>query len=224
MPRVISQKERRKQADRLVQLAIRKHGELRNRKTRSPLNQLVLSLFCHVTSVRRATRALRELKRHFADWNEVRVSHPVEVASVLSSATWAQEGAERLVWMLRELYDTHNRTNLDFLGELTPTQARSCLKRLPMVRRDLADEVLLLSLGVPVLPCSAATARMCCRLGLLQDDRPTVKNQRKLAKMFDEACFASLLLFFCDYAEKVCLPDEPLCNRCPIARTCRAGK
>ena len=218
---VTAQNQRAKQAARLTRQALSKYGELKGRKVRPPLNQLVLSLMSHFTSVRQATRALRAFKRRFADWNEVRVSHPVEVAAAISSARWAQEAAERLVWMLGEVYEVYNRPNLDFLAELTPAQARSCLVRLPMVRRDLADEVLLFSLGVPVLPLSEATARMCCRLGLIENDRPTLKNQRALSKLFDEACYASLHLFFCDHAEKLCRPDEPFCQRCPMRRHCR---
>jgi endonuclease III len=220
---VISLKERRKRATALIQCAVGKYGELKNRKPRPPLNQLILSVFYHVTSVRRATRALRELKRSFVDWNEVRVSHPVEVASVLSSAPWALEGAERLVWLLRELYHVYNRTDMEFLGELTPTQARSCLRRLQMVQRPLADEVLLLSLCVPVLPCSEAAARMCHRMGLLEDSRPTLKNQRALASFFEESYYPSVHMFFCDYADKLCLPEDPLCDRCPVAGCCSNG-
>jgi endonuclease III len=217
---VIAQKRRKKVTAELVSQAVGKYGQLKNRKARPPLNQLVLSVFYHVTSVRRATRALNELKRAFVDWNEVRVSHPVEVASALSSSPWALEGAERLVWLLREIYDVHSSANLDFLNELTPTQARTCLKKLTSVRRDLADEVLLLSLRVPVLPISPAAARMCHRLGLLEDDRPTVKNQRALSRAFGEGYFAPLHLFFCDVAEKVCLPEEPLCDECPVCGFC----
>jgi hypothetical protein len=55
---MVSQKERGNVTARLTQCAGRKYGDLRNRKARSPLNQLALSIFYHVTSVRRATRAL----------------------------------------------------------------------------------------------------------------------------------------------------------------------
>ncbi len=214
------QKERKKQADRLLQRAVDKYGELRNRKPRPPLNQLILGLLYRVTSVRRATRALNELKRAFVDWNEVRVSHPAEVASVLSSGQWALDGSERLVWLLRELYQARSRTDLEFLSELTATQARSCLKSLSIVERDLADEVLLMSMGVPVLPCSTGATRMAHRLGLLPNDRATVKNQRALSRLFDEELYATVHLFFCDHADKVCLPDEPLCDRCPLEASC----
>jgi endonuclease III len=217
---VRSQKQRAQQAARLVRQAVAKYGELKGRKVRPPLNQLVLSMMAHETSVRQATRALRALKRRFADWNEVRVSHPAEVGAAISSAKWAQEAAERLVWMLGEIFEAYNRANLDFLNELTHTQARSCLVRLPMVRRDIADEVLLFSLGAAVLPLSDATARMCHRLGLIDDDRPTLKNQRALAKLFEERYYPSLHLFFCDHAEKLCRADDALCQRCPTQRHC----
>ncbi len=193
---------------------------MRNRKPRPPLNQLILSTLYHLTSVRRATKALRDLKREFVDWNEVRISHTVEVSSVISSAGWSQEAAERIVWMLREVYQLHNRMDLDHLGELTPTQARSCLTSLPMVSRRLADEVLLLSLMAPVLPGSEASIRMCHRLELLDNERITLKNQRALAKLFEEDYYPPLHFFFCDVAESICLAEEPACDRCPMSEHC----
>ncbi len=217
---MVSQKQRKNLTARLTHCARTKYGDLKNRKARSPLNQLALSIFYHVTSVRRATRALSELKRTFVDWNDIRISHPVEVAAALSSSQWALDGAEKLVWVLRELYEVYNQTNLDFLAELTPAQARSCLKRLTMVQRELADEVLLLSLDVPVLPFSSDVARMCHRLGLVENDRPSIKNQRTVSKLFEEGEYPSLHLFFCDHAEKVCLPEEPMCSRCPMKASC----
>ncbi len=220
---MLAAESRQKQAGRLAKLAVEKHGELKGRKARPPLNQLVLSIFYHETSVRRATRALRQLKRTFADWNEVRISHPAEVSSALSSARWARIGSERLLWALRELNDAYHRTNLDFLAELTPAQARSCLKSLPTVQRHLADEVLLLSLEVPVLPLSPAAARMCHRCGLLQDDRVTVKNQRTLMKLFGKDFFVPLHMFFCDTAERYCRPEEPRCEKCPVDGQCPTG-
>jgi len=222
--KVTSQKERKRQAEKLTRHAIAKHGELKGRKARPPLNQLILSVFYHLTSVRRATRALRQLKRGFVDWNEIRVSHPVEVSEALSSADWARIGSERVLWLLRELNQVYHCTDLDFLAELTPQQARICLKGLPTVSRHMADEVLLLSLDVPVLPAPAEVVRLCHRFGILADDRPTLENQRILEKLFDPQYYASLHLFFCDYAGKVCLPEEPSCKECALVKDCPSAK
>ena len=220
---MLSQKEMKKQVDRLQRSAVEKHGEMKNRKPRPPLEQLVMSIFCRRTSVGQATRALRELKRSYVDWNEVRVSHPAELCTGLPATEWARLGTEQLVWLLRDLYERYSCTDLDFLADLTPTQARSCLQSLPAVQRDMADEVLLMSLDVSVLPLSAAVARMCHRLGLLENDRPTLKNQRALARLLDPDCYASLHLFFCDYAERFCEAEEPSCADCPLTGHCKAS-
>ncbi len=220
---MLSQKELKKQVDRLQRSAVEKHGEMKNRKPRPPLEQLIMSIFCRRTSVGQATRALRELKRSYVDWNEVRVSHPAELCGGLPSTQWARVGTEQLVWLLRDLYERYSCTDLDFLADLTPAQARSCLQSLPAVQRDMADEVLLMSLDVSVLPLSAAVARMCCRLGLLENDRPTLKNQRALSRLLDPDCYASLHLFFCDYAERLCEVEEPACAECPLTGHCKAS-
>jgi endonuclease III len=219
---MLPQKELRKQAERLQRSAVAKYGEMKNRKPRPPLEQLIMSLFCRRTSVGQATRALRELKRSFVDWNEVRVSHPAELCNGLPATQWARVGAEQLVWLLRDLYERYSCTDLDFLVDLTPTQARSCLQSLPAVQRDMADEVLLMSLDVAVLPFSAAVSRMCHRLGLTENDRPTLKNQRALCRLLDPECYPSLHLFFCDYAERLCEVEEPACTQCPLKGHCKA--
>jgi len=102
---MLGQKEMKKQAENLERSAVEKYGEMKNRKARPALEQLVMSIFCRRTSVGQATRALRELKRGFVDWNEVRVSHPAELASGLPATQWARVGAEQLVWLLRDLYE-----------------------------------------------------------------------------------------------------------------------
>ncbi|MCD6415150.1 MAG: hypothetical protein J7M08_00425 [Planctomycetes bacterium] len=222
--KVLSKKARRYQADALTQCALECFGTLKGRKMRAPLNQLILSTFYHEVSVRRATRALRQLKRTFADWNEVRVSHPAEVASALSSAPWALHSSERIVWLLRELVRFHHRSDLDFLHDLTAQQARSCLECLPNVPRPLADEVLLLSLQEAVLPVSATTARTCYRMGILDNPRPTVANQKQLQELFDEQYYVPVHLFFCDRVEKCCLPEAPLCEECGLAPKCPSAR
>lgn len=217
---MLKQKDREKQIGKLAAHAVKKYGELRKRKVRPPLEQLLLSIFCQYASVRRATRALRQLKRNFVDWNEVRISSAGEVASVLSGAQWAVLSAERVKNVLADVFHTRNEVSLAPLAYLSPSQARAYLQSLPTVNRELADEVLMLSLRVPIFPCSADTVRMCHRLGLLPDARPTLKNQKILTEMFEPPLIPALHRLFCDSASTICRPEEPLCNKCIIARTC----
>ena len=207
-------------AKKLGTLAKAKHGELKRRKVRPPLDQLVLSLLRRYTSTRRATRALSQLKRAFVDWNEVRISPVAEIASAMSGTEWASLSAERIIEFAQGLFDARNVVSLDFLEELTATQARVFLQGLPGVGRDLADDVLLFSLLVDILPLNEDTAKMCYRLGLVPTERPTLKNQKSLMELWPRELYASLALFLADYAKSACGPDGPRCEECLAKSAC----
>jgi endonuclease III len=222
----LNKKEARKCAEALTQAAIDKYGKLETRKVRPPVDQLILSIFYRHTSVRRATRALRELKRGFVDWNEVRISGLEETVSHLSSADWAWESAREIKEFLDGLFERRNQVRLDFFydDEMGIPDVRRFLRKLPHVDREMANEVLMLSLEKPVFPCSEPIARVCHRLGLLEDDRPTARNQQRLTRLFNEDFFPVLHRYLCDFAGRHCLPDVPDCKGCPMEEHCNSAK
>lgn len=219
---MLAKKDARKCATALSEAAVEKYGKLETRKVRPPLDQLVLSIFYRHTSVRRATRALRELKRGFVDWNEVRISGIEEIVSHLSSAEWAYYSAREIKAVLQALFDLRNEANLQFLtnDEMGIADVRRFLRELPDVDREMANEVLMLSLERPVFPCNEFIARVCHRLGLLEDSRTTAKNQHKLTRLFDADYFPALHRYLCDFAGRYCLPEEPECGKCPMDKYC----
>ena len=222
---MLSDDQRQRCVEALVQAAVKKYGKLKTRKVRPALDQLVLSIFYRLTSVRRATRALRELKRSLVDWNELRVSSVEEVISHLSSAEWARVGARQIEEVVSRLFELRNEVSLEFLrDEMPPAQARRFLRELPGVDRELANEVLLLSLGVAVFPCSEQIARTCHRLGLLDSEQPLANNQRVLTKTFDPQYYAVLHRFLFDTASRYCLAESPLCSECVLREHCVSAR
>jgi endonuclease-3 len=217
---VLAKRKRRQIAAGLAEAAVAKYGELKRRKIRPPLDQLVQGLLWRHTSVRRGTRALRELRRAFVDWNEVRVSSVDEIRGAMSSADWAAVSATRIRKLLWGLLEVRNEVSLEVLNELNTTQARAFLQGLPEVNRDLADEVLLFSLNANLLPVGNHTARMSYRLGLIENDRSTLKNQRALMTLWDQALFPAVTLFFNDYAGSVCRYEKPRHEDCPMDPVC----
>ena len=220
--RALDKKQAEECAEALIQAAIDKYGKLETRKVRPPVDQLMLSIFYRHTSVRRATRALRELKRGFVDWNEVRISGQEEIVSHLSSAQWAWDSVSEIKDVLNGMFDLRNQVTLDFLydDEMGIPDVRRFLRDLPHVDREMANEVLMLSMEKAVFPCSKPIARVCHRLGLLEDDRPTAKNQQRLTRLFDEDFFPVLHRYLCDFAGRHCLPDVPECKGCPMNEEC----
>ena len=217
---VLGQKKRKALAAKLGRLAKTKYGELKRRKTRPPLDQLVLGLLHRYTSARRAARALSQLKRTFVDWNEVRISPAAEIASAMSGTDWAKRTAQRIVEATQALFARRNAVTLDFLEELTTAQARTCLQGLPGGGRDLADEVLLFALRVDVLPLSAQAARLCGRMGLIPTERPTLENRRSLTELWPPDLYASLTLLLSDHAKSYCRAEDPRCKECPVKSMC----
>lgn len=217
---MVGLKKRRLVAQSLASRANSKYGEMKRRKIRAALDQLVLGmLWCH-TSTRRATRSLRALNRAFVDWNEVRISPVAEVASVISTAEWSVLSAERLIAVLKSLFEARNTISLDFLSEFTTTQARTFLQGLPGVARYVADEVLLFSLQVEILPLSEEAARMCYRMGLIRTHRPTMDNQRSLMQLWDPNVYPGLVLLLGDCATMFCQQSDPRCEGCPVKLSC----
>lgn len=213
-------KKRREIAHKVASCARSKYGELKRRKVRPALDQLVLSLMCCYTSTRRATRALRQLQRAFVDWNEVRISPTLEVARAMASTEWADQSAERIRAVLQSLFEARNVVDLEFLSELTIPQARVFLQSLPGVGRDVADEVLLFSLAAEVLPLSAEAARVCHRMGLIPTDRATRANQKALMGYWEPDLYPALALYFGDEAKNTCREDKPRCSRCGAKSVC----
>jgi endonuclease-3 len=217
---VLGVKKRRELARKIASHAKSKYGELKRRKIRPALDQLVLSLIWQHASTRRAAGALRDLQAEFVDWNEARVSTQAEVAGVMGGSDWAAAAGLRIREALRSLFDAHNTVDLDFLSEMTTTQARTFLQGLPGVSRDIADEVLLMSMAVDVLPVSEAAARMCHRLGLIANDRVTLSNQKGLADLWEPDLYPALMFYFADEANGTCRHDKPRCVKCALKALC----
>jgi len=217
---VVGTRKRREVVRKVGSVARSRYGNLRRRKVRPALDQLVLSLLCRYTSPSRATRALRQLKRAFVDWNEVRVSSAAEVAVAVSTTDWAVVCAERAKEILTSIFKLCNEVALTCLAELTPPQARTFLQSLDGMERDLADEVLLFSCNVELLPVGESAARVCYRLGLIRSDRATMDSQKRLMSFWDPALYPNLALFFLSHAESVCKRDGPNCDSCSLRGVC----
>lgn len=217
---MLSAKKRRAVAKKIEKVVQDKYGEPKRRKVRPAIDHMVQSILWRYTSVRRGTRALRQLKRTVVDWNEVRVSPVVEIASTMANTDWAEIAAQHIKKVLESIFELRNVVDLEFLHELTTAQARAFLQSIHEVPRDLADEVLLFGLEADLLPVGDDTARMCFRLGLIKNNRATLKNQKALMKLWSPEYYVGVTLFFHDHAAEVCLPVDPAHSDCPLKRLC----
>lgn len=213
-------KKQKKVVSEIKKVAESRYGEPKQRKVRPPLDQLVQSVLWRYTSIRRGTRGLRELKRTFVDWNEVRVSTVKETAAAMSNAQWAEDASAHIKKIIDGVFELRNVTTLDFLEDMTQAQAKTFLRSVQGVTRDLADELLLFNFDAKKLPLDDDGTRMAYRMGFLEDAKGTKKNQRAFREIWGREYFVGVTMFMHDHARDVCCPENPQHDKCPLKNVC----
>src|SRR5262249_60688074 len=85
---------------------LKKRYDLSDPEARSVLEQFLYAICREGASREQADRAFRNLKDHFFDWNEIRVSSAREVEEALGKIPDAESRANRLVSFLQEVFET----------------------------------------------------------------------------------------------------------------------
>jgi len=108
----------------LLPLLDKLYGEIRPPETASTLEKAVYLVLREGSGEPTATRALAILKEEFTDWNEVRISRPTELASLLAGSLrtsavrrWLPR-VQRVRELIDQIYNDRNDTSLEFVLEL----------------------------------------------------------------------------------------------------------
>lgn len=193
--------------------------------SRPVLEQFIYALCRENASPEQADQAFSNLKTHFFDWNEVRVSSTREIEEALSGLSDPESRAQRVIAFLQEVFETTFSFDLDILQKKGLKQAAKALTRYGASSDYVGAWVVQRSLGGHAIPLDGATLRCARRLGLIDGGSEDL-----------EACRTSLEhsipkakgLQFCDavatLAERFCWEGDPNCSECPLAGECPAGQ
>lgn len=138
----------------------RRVGRVEYEDVEDPLRQLAVSIFHPCVSEDRANRALDRVLSRMVDWNEVRVSTPVQLQAASGlSGDGVRECCKALIRALQAIYDRENRVSLDHLKRLPRREARQYLDELDGVGDYAVASVFLWSLGGHAIPLDAGVYR-----------------------------------------------------------------
>jgi endonuclease-3 len=136
-----------------------------------PVSVLVQTILSQNTSDTNSRAAFQSLLASFDNWEDVANADVDTIANCIRCGGLGRIKAQRLKQALNEIIRKRGRLELDFLTQLTSSDAESWLQRLPGVGLKTTRCVLLFSLGMPTLPVDTHILRVSKRLGLI---RPTV--------------------------------------------------
>ena len=223
---------------------LKKHYEPAEPEARPVLEQLLYGVLRDGATREQADKAYKKLQEHFFDWNEIRVSQPLEVARVLDGLPDAAEKSARLVGILQEVFEATFSFKLDDIDKKGLKNAAKQVARMleDVQKKNLANSrkqpgqaqesndfvvawVVQQALGGHAIPLDGPAMRVLRRLGLADEaaDNPelirsTVEHYVPKAR---GAIFAEAVS---QLAKDFCWAEEPHCSACPLQKDCPTGQ
>jgi endonuclease III len=194
-------------------------------ESRPVLEQLLYALCREGATAERADRAYRNLREHFFDWNEVRVSSTREIADTLDSLPGAEARAQRIVDFLQEVFETEFCFDLEGLHKRGLKQAAKVLSKYQAANDYVVAWVVQQSLGGHAIPLDEPSLRTLRRLGLIEGDQGDLEALRgSLEHQVPKSRGPLFNDLVSTLAEEFCLEDEPSCPSCPLVSSCLTGQ
>lgn len=195
-----------------------------------PLSELVSALLSHRTKNADSGRAFRQLRTRFPDWAEVIDAPTTDIQAAIAPCTWPEQKAPRIQQVLRLIRDRLNgNLSLDFLADLSVTEARAWLESLPGVGPKTSAAVLSFSrLRRPALAVDSHHHRVAVRLGLIAASVAVGPAHALLAAQLPPDWNAQQVYdnheIMMLHGQRCCYYNNPACDRCPVLDLCPFGQ
>lgn len=186
-----------------------------------PLDELVACILSQHTSDVNSGRAFDALKKRYSSWHDT-VHAPVEeLVETIRCGGLAVSKGPRIQEVLRNIHAQHGDYTLEFLDEMTDSEARSYLMSLPGVGPKTAAIVLSFALGRPVIPVDTHIFRVSWRLGLIEKRIGEAKAHDALQAQVPDALVYRFHVALITHGRQVCKAPVPRCHVCPLTDVCR---
>ncbi|MBD1914662.1 MULTISPECIES: Fe-S cluster assembly protein HesB [Cyanophyceae] len=195
-----------------------------------PLSELVSSLLSHRTKNRDSGRAFKQLVAQFPTWEAVRDAPTELVEQAIAPCTWPEQKAPRIQQVLRLVGElTNGEWSLDFLKDMSVSEARAWLEALPGVGPKTSAAVLCFSqLRGRALPVDSHHHRVAQRLGLISS-KMSVGPSHVLLEAFLPAEWDAQQVYdhhevMMLHGQRCCFFKNPSCDRCVVLDLCPYGQ
>lgn len=169
-----------------------------------------------------AERAVENLRKAYADWNELRVAQAQEIAGVLKSGASGVAVAGDVRAYLQEVFQRSHGLSLDFLRD-DPEAVKRFVATLPFIGMGLAHHLMWICAGGEV-PVTAALTRVLDRIGVVPRAGNARKTRAAIVGLIDAERALEFALKIGEVATRWCDAKKPLCHQCAVVDDCRYGR
>ena len=149
----------------------RVHPKIERPTYEDPAEALIWGIISERLSEAATSRALREIRTSFVDWNDLRVARVEEIAEALgSNAPAGRDAAMSLTAALRAIFDEHHKISLAILKKLGKRPAREGLEKIRGVSRFVINYCMLTSMEAHAVPLTQNMIEYLRRHGAISVD------------------------------------------------------
>ena len=185
-----------------------------------PVDELVSTILSQNTNDINRDKAFFALKRHFTDWEEVRLASEAEIIEAIRPAGLANQKGPRIKAVLNEIFAERGNLDLGFLADLPLEDARQWLLKFKGVGRKSAAIVLQFSLNRPAFPVDTHIYRISGRLGLRPEKQNLEQTHDLMEQLIDPADYYAGHLNLIRLGREICHAHKPDCFNCPVSDLC----
>jgi len=185
-----------------------------------PLEELVLTVLSQHTSDTNRDRAYADLRRRFADWDEVADAPLPALARAIRRGGLGPTKAVRIRAMLRGIRDGGVPLDDRAFTAMTDQGLWDTLVALPGVGPKTAACVLLFSLDRPFFPVDTHVHRVAKRLGLVPARADAVATQASFQESVADDEMYPLHMNLIRHGREVCTAQRPRCSECVLRDLC----
>ena len=184
------------------------------------LDEVAFAVLCRTDGDKIGRKRLQEVKEHFLDWNEVRVSRVCDIENVLAPLSFgpseAEETARKLLALLQQIHLDHSSLEVEYLMGAPAKEVKKFISSLEAIEKVDVAQLLLIAFRKAVMPVDEEVGRIGTRLGF--------SKKSDVAKLFESSLNADELycLYFnlLDLARRHCKSETPSCSKCCLKRFC----
>ncbi len=185
-----------------------------------PVSVLVQTILSQNTSDINSGTAFRSLRARFHKWEDVAEADVDAIARCISSGGLGNIKAKRIKQALKEIIQKRGRLELNFLKELSLSEAEGWLLGLPGVGEKTARVVLLFSLGMPALPVDTHVWRVSKRLGLIRLKASLHEAHSVLGEIVLAEDVYRFHILMIEHGRRTCRARNPRCPVCVLREIC----
>ncbi|NJN84250.1 MAG: endonuclease III [Caldilineaceae bacterium] len=205
----------------IYQTLVDHYGEPLWRATRSPIDELILTILSANTNDVNSGRAFAQLVERFdGDWDAVRQAPLDTVKQAIRTAGMYNQKAPRIVETLTFIHEDRGGYDLDFLQEKSVAEAFAYLTALPGVGHKTASIVLLFCFNMGSFPVDTHVQRITQRLGLCPRNATPQRIKEIWEELLPPATFFPLHLNLIRHGREICQARKPNCSHCPLLAVC----